>query len=114
MMPNSGPLPDHIATRPRPNRFKFQFSLFWLMVVVTVVAVVLGLVGSFGPVFGIVWYATLYLVRCLILTPMLICAIFGRGHIRAFAVGALVPWVMSFPWETQQVSTLVLILTLSY
>ena len=26
-------------------------------------------------------------------TPLVICAIFGRGDVQAFAIGALVPWV---------------------
>lgn len=113
-MPKSEPLPDHYSARPAPARPRFQFSLFWLMVAVTVVAVVLGLGASLGPVFGIVWYAALFLVRCAIPTPLLICAIYGRGSIRAFAIGALVPWVVGFISEGQQLSVLMLLLTVCY
>ena len=109
-MPKTESLPDQRSVRPAATRPRFQFSLFWLMAAVTVVAVVLGLGASVGPVFGIVWYAVLFLVRCAILTPLLICAIYGRGSTRVFSIGALVPWVVSFASDGQQSSILSLFL----
>jgi hypothetical protein len=86
--------------------------LFWLMVAVTVVAVVLGLSATLGPVFGVVWYVAIYFVRCIVPTPLVICAIFGRGHVRAFAIGALIPWAVELMWVDQQQSFLALVMTI--
>lgn len=74
----------------RPGRRpRLRFSLAWLLVVVTTIALVLGLsvtVGSFVAtiVFGFVY--------CVLPTPLVICAIFARGDAQAFAIGALIPW----------------------
>jgi hypothetical protein len=82
------------------------------MVAVTVVAVVLGLGAALGPVFGVVWYIVVYFIRCILPTPLVICAIFGRGRVRAFAIGAIIPWVADFVWSGQQQSLLFLAMTI--
>lgn len=79
------------------------------MVTVTVVAVVLGLGSTLGSFFGELLYLA---VCCVIPTPLVICAVFARGFTRAFAIGALVPWVMLFPWTTSRGSFLTLAMTL--
>jgi hypothetical protein len=84
---------------------RLQFSLAWLMIAVTVVAVVLALGG---PLLHIGWL----IVRCVVPTPLVICAIFGRGYLRAFAIGALMPWVLIVPWNAEQGSFVNLFTTL--
>jgi hypothetical protein len=79
------------AARPSRTRFRFQFSLFRLMMVVTVVALLLGLTASIQ---GLVPMLIVSLVWCVMPTPFIIGAIFGRGDIRAFAIGGLVPWLL--------------------
>ncbi len=91
---------------------RFQFSLAWLMIAVTIVAVILGLGASLGSVFGVAFYVFYLLVRCVVPTPLVICAIFGRGLLRAFAIGALVPWVMIIPGEANPGSLISLIMVL--
>jgi hypothetical protein len=75
---------------PAPSRFslpRFQFRLVWIFVLMTVVALVLWLMMSLG---GIVLGS---LVWCVLPTPLVICAIFGRRDAQAFAIGALMPWL---------------------
>ena len=67
---------------------RFQFSLRWLFLVVTVLAVLLGAWALFGAVL-------LWLVFTLVLPAQLvIVAIYGRGALQAAAIGALVPWLV--------------------
>jgi hypothetical protein len=69
---------------------RFQFSLRAQMILVTAVAVALGLFVVIGWEFAwILFHAVMY---CLVPTPLVILAIFGRGELRTFSVGALVPW----------------------
>jgi len=70
---------------------RFQFSLRWLLVAVTAFAVVLGLSKFLGEPFVrcIAW-----IVYVVAPTPLIAAAIYARGDIRAFAIGALVPWVL--------------------
>jgi hypothetical protein len=58
-----------------------------MLIALTAVAIVLGL----GVSWGIVMIA--YLVRCVVLTPLAILALFDRGDRQAFAIGALIPWL---------------------
>lgn len=83
-------MPRRILSLP-----KFQFSLAWLMIVVTVVAIVLGLAHLFGDLFALFLFAV---VCCVLPTPLVICAIFARGDLQAFAIGALIPWFAVFVW----------------
>jgi hypothetical protein len=70
---------------------KLQFSLAGLMILMTAAAILLGLAVS---ITGLVPMLLASLVWCVLPTPLVICAIFGRGEIRAFAVGGLIPWLL--------------------
>ena len=70
---------------------RFQFSLWWLMVAITVVCILLFLTVTFGGFFGILIASVVW---CAIPTPIVIFAIYARGDLQAFAIGALVPWVI--------------------
>jgi hypothetical protein len=94
-MPNSEPTPNTRSSRPLISLPRFQFSLAWLLIVVTVVAVVLGLSVTLGSLLGTVFFAIVY---CVLPTPLVICAIFARGDIQAFAIGAIVPWWTVASW----------------
>jgi len=67
----------------------FQFSLRWLLVVLTIVAVGLGLLSVLGNAIGGLFWFLLFVVAP---APLLIAAIFGRGDVQAFSIGVLVPW----------------------
>jgi hypothetical protein len=85
-MPNS--------TEPSPREFtlpRFRFSLRAQMILVTAVALILGLFAAGG--WQIAWVLLHGLVYCLAPTPLVIIALFGRGELRTFSIGALVPWV---------------------
>jgi hypothetical protein len=69
---------------------RFQFSLAWLMIAISVACVILFLAATFIDFFGVLFVSTILWV---IPTPLLIIAIFGRGDLQAFAIGALVPWI---------------------
>lgn len=108
-MPQLEPPADSRATeRPSVPR-RFQFSLFWLMATVTIVAVVLGLGSTLSSFLGELLYLA---VCCVVPTPLIICVVFARGFTRAFAIGALVPWVILFPWASGRGSFLTLTVTL--
>jgi hypothetical protein len=57
----------------------------------TVVAIVLGFAVTIN---GLVPMIIASLVWCVMPTPFVICAIFARGDVRAFAIGGLVPWLL--------------------
>jgi hypothetical protein len=69
---------------------RFQFSLRGMLIAVAVLVVLLGLLAVAGGLLA--WLLAIFVVWILP-TPMLIAAIYGRGDMRAFSVGALVPWV---------------------
>jgi hypothetical protein len=83
-------MPRRILSRP-----KFQFSLAWLMIAVTVVALALALAHFVGDFLGLMLFAA---VCCILPTPLVISAIFARGDIQAFAIGALIPWWTLYTW----------------
>jgi hypothetical protein len=68
---------------------RFQFSLRGMLIAVAVVALVLGLGAVAGGL--LIWLLTA-LVIWLLPTPLVVAAIYGRGDLRAFSIGALVPW----------------------
>ena len=70
---------------------RFQFSLWWLMVAITAAAVFLFLSVSFG---GFIEVMLMSILWCIVPTPLVIFAIYARGDLQAFAIGALVPWVI--------------------
>lgn len=69
---------------------KFQFSMRWLLVLVTVACVALFLIFS---VSGFVELAMAWFWLCILPTPLLIIAIYGRGDLQAAAIGSLMPWL---------------------
>ena len=69
---------------------RLQFSLRWLMVTITLACVVLFLWVTFGSFFDIVFASLMW---CVVPTPLVIAAIYGRGDAQAFSIGGLVPWV---------------------
>ena len=90
--PNTSPSRSTRRWLPLP---RFQFSLAWLLIAVAVVAIALGFASSFRSFIG----SLLFVSACCVLpTPFVIAAIFGRGDIQSFAIGALVPWLTLLPW----------------
>jgi hypothetical protein len=68
----------------------FRFSLKWLMIALTITCVLLFLsvsISDFVPT------TLAFAFWCIIPTPIVVIAIYGRGDQQAFAIGALVPWV---------------------
>jgi hypothetical protein len=82
------------------------------MIAITAVAVVLGLGASLGSFFGTLSYLAFLVVSCVVPTPLVICTVFARGYLRAFSIGALIPWILVFPWELHRGSLIALVLTL--
>jgi hypothetical protein len=74
---------------------RFRFSLAWLLVCVTIIAVALGLSITLSSLVATLLFAIVY---CVLPTPLLICAIFARGEVQAFAIGALIPWWTLSTW----------------
>ncbi|HEY4308899.1 MAG TPA: hypothetical protein VGN12_05555 [Pirellulales bacterium] len=69
---------------------RFQFSLRGMLIAVAVLTVLLGLLAVAGGLLA--WLLAIFVVWILP-TPLLIAAIYSRGDMRAFSIGALVPWV---------------------
>jgi len=59
------------------------------MITITVTAVVLFLAVTLTDFFE---FVLLSIVWCILPTPLVVTAIYGRGHLQAYAIGALVPW----------------------
>jgi hypothetical protein len=76
---------------------RFQFSLAWLLIVVTAVAIVLGMSASFTA--GVVHSLFISIVSYVLPATLLASAIYGRGDYQAFAIGALIPCtVVGMTW----------------
>jgi hypothetical protein len=73
-----------VADRPGP---RFQFSLRWLLIVVTLAAILFGLSALVGD-----WFFPTF-IFVLFPTPLIVAIIHARGEIRTFAIGGLIPWV---------------------
>jgi hypothetical protein len=93
-MPEQNTIPGRPTRRWLPLP-RFQFSLAWLLIAVVVVAVAMGMASSFRDFIGSLFFVS---VCCVLPTPFVIAAIFGRGDIQSFAIGALVPWLALLPW----------------
>ncbi len=65
------------------------------MITITAVAILLGVTQAFGGFVSAVLFAS---ICCILPTPLLICAIFARGDVQAFSIGALVPWFTIIAW----------------
>ena len=74
----------------------FQFSMFRLMVVITLIAILLGLSVAFG---GLVELFFVSVAWCIIPTPLVVCLIYGKRDVRTFAVGALIPWAAQLAFQ---------------
>ncbi len=74
---------------------KFQFNLVWLLVAIVVLFLAMGAASSFRDLVGSLFFVS---VCCVLPTPLVVAAIFGRGDIQSFAIGALVPWFTLLPW----------------
>jgi hypothetical protein len=81
------PLPPTTERNFPPT--KVQFSLKWLMIVVTAVGVLLA-ASTGGALFAV---PLAVFLRCILPTVLLVCAIYSRGDFQAFAVGAFVPFI---------------------
>ncbi len=88
-MPKSEPRSSTPSRRWLPLP-KLQFSLARLMIIVTGIAVLLFLATKVASFFEIVLFS---FVACVVPTPLVICGIYGRGDVRAFSIGALIPWI---------------------
>ena len=70
---------------------RFQFSLGWLLIVVTIACILLALTSTIS---GFVEAVFISLLWCVFPTVFLICVVYGRRDYQAFAIGALIPWVL--------------------
>jgi hypothetical protein len=77
-MSNPGPVP------------RLQFSLQWLLVAVTLVALLFGWSAMIGDSPFRMLAAGLYVI---VPTPLIMGAVYGRGDTRAFSIGAFLPWI---------------------
>src|SRR2546423_10124038 len=90
-MPKSEPTPSQ-SSRPLMSLPRFQYSLARLLIAVTVVAILIFLATKVASLFQIILFS---FVTCIVPTPLVICAVYGKGDVRAFSIGALNPWVVS-------------------
>src|SRR5215203_369585 len=92
------PDPNISFTRKRQRWWplpRLRFSLAWLLIAIIVMAIAMGIASSFRDFIGSLFFVTLC---CILPTPFVIAAIFARGDIQTFAIGALVPWITLLPW----------------
>jgi hypothetical protein len=71
---------------PSPSGPRVQFSLRWLLILVTAVALTFGLTAVFGEGF------LAGLIFVLYPTPLVVTIIYGSGDIRILAIGGVMPW----------------------
>jgi hypothetical protein len=76
---------------------RFQFSMRWMLVTITVICILLFLWVSFGSFVGAIYSSVVW---CVIPTPLVIVAIYGRGDMQCFAIGAVIPWVILLASDT--------------
>ena len=80
-----------IAYLNKPRGWSFQISIRGLMILTALIGLIAGAIAV-PPVF-----AVLSVVAFLLISPFLLTlAIFGRGWIRPFAIGGLVPHVVTY------------------
>jgi amino acid permease len=81
-MANFDPTTDPRSTRQLLSLPRFQFSLAWLLIAMTIIAVALGLAVTVGSLVSAVLFAV---ICCVLPTPLVICALFARGDVQASA-----------------------------
>jgi hypothetical protein len=81
---------------------RFQFSLRWMLVAVAIVAILLGL-GSLSIGRGLIGLLLAISLRGVLPTIAVAAAVYGRGDVQAFAVGAV---VCSIPILTTEIGSL--------
>jgi hypothetical protein len=71
-----------------------QYSLFRLMVGMTLVAILLGLLVTLS---GTIIYSLFFSTMAYIVPAALVaCVVYGRGDFQAFAIGAMIPFIGVF------------------
>jgi|1185.fasta_scaffold174561_2 hypothetical protein len=100
-MPKSESGSDNKTHQSRFALRRFRFSLAWMLICVTAIAVALGLSMVIGSFVATLLFAIVY---CVLPTPLVIFAIFARGDTQAFAIGALIPWGTSQTWMPHESS----------
>lgn len=74
---------------------RFRFSLAWMLICVTLIAVALALSIKMASMLATLLFAVVY---CVLPTPLVIVAVFARNDYQAFAIGALIPWWTLQTW----------------
>jgi hypothetical protein len=74
---------------------RIQFSLKGVLILIVTALVLMALASSFRDFVGSLFFVS---ICCVLPTPFVVAAIFGRGDIQSFAIGALVPWLTLLPW----------------
>jgi hypothetical protein len=104
-MPKLDLLPSQPTRRWLPLP-RLRFSFAWLLIAVLFAAIVVSFASSFRDFIGSLLFVT---VTCVLPTPFVIAAIYARGDIQSFAIGALVPWLMLIPWMSSMAIWLVVL-----
>jgi hypothetical protein len=81
---------------------RFQFSVRLLMITIAVVCVALFAWMTIGNLVDVLFATVMW---CIIPTPLVVFAIFARGDLQAFAIGGLIPWLVSIGFDTPFVSS---------
>jgi hypothetical protein len=104
------PDPDRTSSRSIWPRWlllpRLRHSLVWLLIAVTAAAIVLGFASTFRDFVSSLLFVS---VCCVLPTPFVTAAIFGRGDLQSFAIGALVPWLTLLPWMSTMALWLVIL-----
>jgi hypothetical protein len=85
---------------------RIRFNFAWLLIGIAILAIFMGMASSFRDFIGSLLFVTLC---CVLPTPFVIAAIFARGDIQTFAIGALVPWLTLLPWMSSMAIWLVVL-----
>jgi hypothetical protein len=72
---------------------RFRFSLRGMLIAVALVAMLIWLSTIVAGLFLWITWSLLFIV---LPTPLVVAAVYARGDIRAFSIGALIPWISSW------------------
>ena len=90
-MQNSIPQITYIEKPLVREPWKIQFSIKSMVIAMTLVGFVVGALAAPGV------FALVAVIAFVLMTPMLLlAAVFGRGWIQAFSIGALVPHLFTY------------------